>query len=628
VRLPDPRRSYAVLIGTYTYRSAELPDLPAVRNNLTDLAAALTDADLGGLSPERCITVSDPSDVRRVYRTLRRYATAAEDTLLVYFAGHGCKGPQNELYLTLSDTDPAELPVSALAYDDVRNLLRDSPASNRIVILDCCFSGQAIAGMSSTDEAVVGQLGIEGTYTLTSTPPNAVALAPAGARYTTFTGELLNLLHTGVPDGSEYLTFGTIYRRLRYTLSSRALPVPTQRGSGTVDFLGLTRNRAHTPLHQSPIADPVTEAEPRRRLSSAPVPRRAVLGLIGLVAVLAAASLTVIQPWRAGAGTSRPSPGRGTPSTHGDVDATPTSPVPVPADPLNGHGDVVTSVVFSPDGKLLASSAGDATIRLWDPVTGQAIGQPLTGHDKSVVDVAFSPDSKILASAGYDGTVRLWDVTTRQPIGQPLTGHSGIVDGVAFSPDGRILASAGHDGTIRLWNPDTGQLIGQPLIGHDGTVRALAFSPDGKILASAGSEDGTIRRWDPATGKPIGHPLTGHTGAVLDVAFSPDGKLMASAGFDDKTVRLWNPTTGQAVGGPLGGPTDKVWSVAFSPKADILASGSEDGKVWLWNPATGQPIDPPLTGHTGKVTTVAFSRDGVLASGSGDKTVRLWRVGS
>jgi WD40 repeat protein len=67
--------------------------------------------------------------------------------------------------------------------------------------------------------------------------------------------------------------------------------------------------------------------------------------------------------------------------------------------------------------------------------------------------VTFSPDGKLLASTGEDKTVRLWDVATRRPF-QPLQGHSNAVIGVAFSPDGKLLASASHDRTVMLWDLD------------------------------------------------------------------------------------------------------------------------------------------------------------------------------
>ncbi len=158
-RLPDPQRSYAVLIGTSVYQSATLDDLPAVRNNLADLAAILTDPTLGGMPIERCVVIPDPTDARTAYRVVRQHANAAEDTLLVYFAGHGLTGPRNELYLSLADTDPDELKVSALAYELIRDVLADSPAANRVFILDCCFSGRAIADMSGSEETILGQMG-------------------------------------------------------------------------------------------------------------------------------------------------------------------------------------------------------------------------------------------------------------------------------------------------------------------------------------------------------------------------------------------------------------------------------------------------------------------------------------
>ena len=73
--------------------------------------------------------------------------------------------------------------------------------------------------------------------------------------------------------------------------------------------------------------------------------------------------------------------------------------------------------------------------------------------------------------------MRLWDPDTGQPIGDPLTGHTGAVLGVAFSPDGHRLATASDDGTVRLWDPDTGQPIGDPLTGHTGAVIGGGVQP-------------------------------------------------------------------------------------------------------------------------------------------------------
>ena len=74
---------------------------------------------------------------------------------------------------------------------------------------------------------------------------------------------------------------------------------------------------------------------------------------------------------------------------------------------LEGHGDVVDSVCFSPDGKQLASGSWDETVRLWDVETGACV-KTLEGHDEGVFSVCFSPDGRWLASGSGDWTVRLW----------------------------------------------------------------------------------------------------------------------------------------------------------------------------------------------------------------------------
>jgi hypothetical protein len=126
-RLPDPGRSHAVLIGASAY--AHLEDLPAIRNNLAEFRNVLINPALGGLTSDRCTVLEEPGNGRDVFRALRWHATAAEDTLLVYFAGHGRTGARNELYLCLPDTDPDELYFTALAYDQLRQAVADSRAA-------------------------------------------------------------------------------------------------------------------------------------------------------------------------------------------------------------------------------------------------------------------------------------------------------------------------------------------------------------------------------------------------------------------------------------------------------------------------------------------------------------------
>ena len=164
----------------------------------------------------------------------------------------------------------------------------------------------------------------------------------------------------------------------------------------------------------------------------------------------------------------------------------------------------------------------------------------------------------------------------------------------------------------------------------------LRLPPDAKLL------------WDVSTGThlktlkvDIGH---GHTDLVLSVSFSPDGQTLASGGADG-SAQLWHADTGdllKTLKAHTGWVTDSrlsqdvtvpnfslsskhsVLSISFSPDGQTLASGSRDKTIRLWDVGTGKHLKT-LKGHKGSVTSVSFSPDGkTLVSGSTDQTVRLW----
>ncbi|MEH2169971.1 MAG: serine/threonine-protein kinase [Nostoc sp.] len=289
------------------------------------------------------------------------------------------------------------------------------------------------------------------------------------------------------------------------------------------------------------------------------------------------------------------------------------------ANTLQGHENSVLSVAISPDGKTIASSGNDRTIKLWNLVTGKLISS-LNGHFQQVNVVVISPDGKLLVSASDDNTIKIWNLATRKQI-RTLMGHSDSVHALAISADSETLVTGSDDNTIKIWDLATGELI-RTLAGHTFWVRSVAISPDGVILAS-GSFDKTIKIWNRAKGYPI-RTLEGNSQTVTTVAISPNGKTLASAGRD-RTIKLWNLATGRELR-TLAGHGNTVTSVAFSADGKILASGSRDRTIKLWNLATGEEIIT-LTGHTNTVTSVTFSPDGkTLVSGSEDNTIKIWRL--
>ena len=278
------------------------------------------------------------------------------------------------------------------------------------------------------------------------------------------------------------------------------------------------------------------------------------------------------------------------------------------------HDGPVNNVVFSPDGKHIATASQDNTARLWDAATGKQIFAPLK-HNGSVNNVVFSPDGKYIATASRDKTSRLWDAATGKQIF--VLEHNGSVNNVVFSPDGKYVATASLDNTARIWDAATGKQIF--VLEHNGSVNNVVFSPDGKYIATA-SNDNAARLWDAATGKQIFAPLK-HNGLVNSVVFSPDGKYVATTS-DDNTSRLWDVATGKQVFASLK-HDDWVNNVVFSPDGKYIATASNDKTASVWDTITGEKIS--VLSHGDWVYNVVFSPDGkYVATASRDSTSGLW----
>ncbi len=330
---------------------------------------------------------------------------------------------------------------------------------------------------------------------------------------------------------------------------------------------------------------------------------------------------------------------------------------------LNGHTLAITALAFSPDGKLLASGSADNTVKLWN-TAGWNETQTLNRHSKRITTLAFSSDSRRLASGSADGSIIIWDpaggsarttlkrnasaiMFTQFSSGDELSSVSADgtlvwwniagakelrsvagdldVDELVFaalSNDGKLLASSVGNRLLELRSAATGSLR-TTLESHSAGFFSVAFSRDGRWLGS-GTNDRSIRLWQIATGREM-PKLSGHTGWVKAVTFSPDSRLLASASNSGE-VKLWDVNTGKEVYS-ASYPGERLDAITFDNDGKFLATAGTGQTIHLLNLSTKETRT--LTGHAGEITSLAFvANTWVIASGSTDRTVKLWDVRS
>jgi len=293
------------------------------------------------------------------------------------------------------------------------------------------------------------------------------------------------------------------------------------------------------------------------------------------------------------------------------------------------HAGDVTSLAFSPDGAMLASTSIDATIKLWD-TRSKMLLRTIAGRGAHVSSVCLLRRGSRFAAA-VDQTVKLWDTETGALL-RVLSGHRLRISSVAVSPDGRQLVSASRDGTIRLWDVESGSLL-RTLKGHGGAVVAVSFCPDGRRFASAGI-DKAVRLWDARNGSLL-QTLTKYATPLTAVACAARGDVVSSAD-EGGTIILWRSGRGELLVKPYEPVSSekRVSSLAFSPNGRILAAANDDGTIDLWETENGDFLQA-LAGLARRLgahqafLSVAFAPDGrTIASGDDNGVIDVWDVKS
>ena len=188
-----------MLIGVSDYEYAEFPPIRAARNSLQAMQSLLADPALCGWPPELITVIADPISAADLAARIADLAETTTGVLLLYYVGHGVLSPRGELCLTVTSTRPNRPKITGLPWETLAEVLRTCPARTRLVILDCCFAGQAIEALGGDGgQGLADITHVDGVYTLTATTRNRTAHVPPASR----AGHRLHLLHrrTARPD--------------------------------------------------------------------------------------------------------------------------------------------------------------------------------------------------------------------------------------------------------------------------------------------------------------------------------------------------------------------------------------------------------------------------------------------
>ncbi|XP_015258023.1 PREDICTED: WD repeat, SAM and U-box domain-containing protein 1-like [Cyprinodon variegatus] len=268
----------------------------------------------------------------------------------------------------------------------------------------------------------------------------------------------------------------------------------------------------------------------------------------------------------------------------------------LPFSPLTGHGYGVHCCCFSSCGNYLLSCSTDGFIMVWSSETGERLSQ-LEHPGRSPIRVcALSPDSCLLLAGASDGTVALWDFSSKT-LRRCAAVSEGSILACSFSPCSQVFVTGCTNGDLKLWDDHISLLLAKKDV-HDLGVTCCSFAPLFKVegccvefrLASCG-QDSLLKIWRVSQSEGAAwimkllYNLTGQTAPVLSCAFSADGEMVVS-GSVDKSVTVYDANLGTLLH-TLKEHDRYVTAVAVSPALGLMATGSLDRSVHVWKIGDG-----------------------------------------
>jgi WD40 repeat protein/DNA-binding SARP family transcriptional activator len=215
---------------------------------------------------------------------------------------------------------------------------------------------------------------------------------------------------------------------------------------------------------------------------------------------------------------------------------------------LRGFHGSVRAVAIAPNGRVLTAllnrytaDGGSARLAIWDADSGRLAARPVDLGRPSSSTVVFSPDGKLLATGRDDGTVLLLDPRSGR-IRRTLKPIAGPSVSLAFERDG-TLATGSWAGIVQRWNSSSGAELGRPVLVAAAPVASLSFDPSGRTFAETGGADGLLKLWNSSSPQQFGSTFPGNPGRWATTAFTPDGRNLLVV-YDDGTGYLWPASVG------------------------------------------------------------------------------------